>query len=131
MRIAGISIGHCIRTLKSLSDPLFCGYFAAWLLIHICRWAHYPIPLLNNWLTDFLFVPAVAHIALTLTQQLFLRNPAYRYPLHFLLLAALYVSIVFEIVLPRYYSFTTGDPVDVICYFAGALFYFGVHQRIK
>jgi hypothetical protein len=86
---------------------------------------------LNNWLTDFLFVPVVAHIALVFTQYLFLRNLQYRYPLYYLLLIALYVSIVFEVVLPRYYAFTTGDPVDMICYFAGACFYFGVHQRIK
>jgi hypothetical protein len=84
---------------------------------------------LNNWLTDLVFVPVIAHVALVITRKYIVRDGAYRYPLGCLLFAAVYVSVVYEWVFPHYHFRTVGDPVDVAAYFGGSLFYFFVHQR--
>jgi hypothetical protein len=99
-----------------------------WWIVHLFRWGGHPIPLLNNWLTDLVFIPVVSHIALVFTRQL-LRNTGYRYPLSFLLWMAAYTAIVFEYILPFFSANTTADPLNVLAYFTGAVYYYCVHQQ--
>lgn len=131
MRILSIGGSHFFRFIKALLDPLFIIYCILYVVVRLFREIGLPIPYINNWLTDFLFIPVVAHLALTTSRYFILHNPYYRYPLSYLLLMSLYTSVVFELVLPRYISTTTADWVDVIAYLAGGLFYFFVHQRLN
>lgn len=130
MRITGYRIIHFARTVgRGLFDRLLVTYIILWWVIRICRWGGHPIPLLNNWLTDFLFVPVVAHIALTFTRNFLLRDTGYRYPLIYLLCIAAYAAIVFEYLLPIFSANTVADPLDVVAYFSGAIFYYCIHQQ--
>ena len=131
MRILWHPHRYLAGTLEAVFDRLFMIYCGCWLIIHIGRWSHQPIPFLNNWLTDFVFVPVIAHVALVFTRRYIVHNPAYRYPLSYLLFAALYVSFVYEWLFPHYHFHTVGDPLDVVAYFAGGVFYFFVHQRFS
>lgn len=128
MRFARYYHRHLAGTLEAVFDRLFVVYCSCWLIIHIGRWSRRPIPYLNSWLTDVVFIPVIAHIALVFTRRYIVRNTAYRYPLSYLLLAALYVSVIYELVFPRFHFHSVGDPLDVISYFGGSLFYFFVHQ---
>jgi hypothetical protein len=110
--------------MKKIFNLPFIVYCLAWIVIHICRYAHHPLPLLNDYLTDFIAVPAMAHFTLTLTRRYIVRNNYYIYPLGYLLFIALYVSVVFEWILRRFSSKYTGDWWDVAAYFAESLFYY-------
>jgi hypothetical protein len=113
--------------MKKLFDPLFIAYCLIWTVIHLCRYLHLPVPLLNGHLTDFIAVPAMAHITLTFTRRFIARNDVYTYPLYYLLFIAMYTSVMFEWIMPHYSGKYTGDWWDVAAYFAGGLFYHRFH----
>lgn len=100
------------------------AYCLAWSVIHICRYLHHPIPLANDHLTDFIAVPAMAHLTLMFTRRFIVRNRHYSYPLGYLLFIAFYVSVIFEWIMPHVSSRYTGDWWDVASYFAGSIFYY-------
>lgn len=115
--------------IKKTFDKFLLTYILLWCFARFLRWNESTIPLINNWLTDFLFVPVVAHLSVSFTRYVVLKNPLYTYPFAYLLLMVGYVSLVFEYVLPRYSEKATGDPYDVIAYFLGSLFYYYVHGK--
>lgn len=116
--------------MKQLFDPLFIAYCLAWCVIHLFRYAGQPLPLLNGHLTDFLAVPAMAHVAVTFTRRWIVRDRSYTYPLSYLLFIALYVSVVSEWIMPNYSTKYTRDGWDVVAYFAGSIFYYYCHGSI-
>ncbi len=115
--------------MKKLFDPLFISYCVIWIVIHSCRRLGAPIPWLNGQLTDFIAVPVIAHLALTFTRTVVLRDSQYTYPLRYLLFIALYTTVVFELLMPAFSPKYTADILDAIAYGCGALFYHFVHQR--
>lgn len=123
----------CRRFLRALvylfDDGYFVFYCASWFFIRYTRWNGFPVTVLNNWLTDFVFVPLIIHTTQALG-FLFLRNSSpYRFPLSQILLVALLVSYIFECLMPGLREYHTADPWDVVAYYAGAVFYYYVHQR--
>ncbi len=115
--------------MKQLFDPLFTTYCLIWCVMHVFRYAGRPVPFLNGYLTDFVAVPAIAHLALTFTRRFIIPGKPYHYPAGYLLFIALYTSVVLEWLLPRFSASYTGDWGDVAAYFAGSCFYFFVHGR--
>jgi hypothetical protein len=115
--------------MKLLFDRLFIVYCLAWCTIHIFRNLYWPIPFLNGYLTDFIAVPAMAHVTLTFTRIFVVKNNNYKYPLSYLLFIALYVSSIFEYVMPHFHTSYTSDWWDVVAYFAGSIFYHCVHSK--
>ena len=115
--------------MKRLFDPLFCTYGGLWAGIHLGRHLGHPIPLLNGYLTDFLTVPAIAHLTVTVTRRLIFPTVPYQYPLSYLLFMAAYASLLFEWLLPQYSPAYTADPLDAVAYFAGCFFYYFFHRK--
>lgn len=117
-----------VRTLVTLFFDFYAFfYIASWFLIRYTRINESPIPYLNNWLTDFVFVPLVIHFSQVIVFTLlgFAQNKVYTL-LH-MLAFALYVSLFFEIIAPKITSYNTTDYLDIVAYFSGALFYYYVH----
>ena len=110
-------------------DRYFVFYCCSWILIRYTRKLHLPIPLLNNWLTDFVFVPLIAHISFALGSVIFTTNGTFKYPLYQILSISLLSALVFEGFLPYYTDYNTADFYDVLAYFAGGVFYYAVHQN--
>ena len=110
-------------------DRYFVFYCCSWLLIRYTRKLHLPIPLLNNWLTDFVFVPLIAHISFVLGSVIFTTNGTFKYPLYQILSISLLSALVFEGILPYYTDYNTADFYDVLAYFSGGVFYYAVHQN--
>lgn len=130
MRIISISNSHFFRFVKGLLDSFFITYIALYCIVRLFRHLSLPIPWVNDWLTDLLFIPVVAHFALMLGRYILPGVVSYVYPLFYLLLMALYTSLVFEFILPRYVSWAVADWKDVMAYLAGAFFYYKVHQPL-
>ncbi|MBS0027606.1 hypothetical protein ACTJJ0_32265 [Chitinophaga sp. 22321] len=115
--------------MKRLADPMFITYAGLWILVHLCRRLHQPLPLLNGHLTDFIAAPVIAHITLTITRTFIVKNQQYSYPLSYLLFIACYLSVVFEWIAPQLSPVYTRDAWDIAAYFAGSLFYYYFHPK--
>ena len=77
---------------------------------------------INNYVTDLLAVPIVLSIVLWLIQRI----PRYNresLSWQMVLLAWIYMSIVFESMLPLMSPRYTSDPLDVLCYLIGSVSY--------
>jgi len=121
----------CIRSLiVDIFDIYFIGYWLCWFIVRYTRHSGHPILLINNWLTDFVFVPIVVHISLVFGHQIIHSRSNFRFSLLQILCFSIYTSLVFELLLPRITSYNTGDWLDVIMYFAGGLFYYFIHQAM-
>lgn len=114
--------------VKNLFDGIFIFYWLCWFFIRFTRIQHFPIPFLNNWLTDLVFVPIIVHVASITGSFLFNKGKPHGYPLYQIWLISAIVSLLFEYLMPSYTDYNTGDPYDVIAYFMGGLFYFLFHQ---
>lgn len=110
-------------------DRYFIFYCCSWLLIRYTRKLQIPIPLLNNWLTDFVFVPLIAHVSFVLGSFIFTTGGTFKYPLYQILSISLLTALIFEGFLPYYTHYNTADFYDVVAYFAGGMFYYFVHQN--
>lgn len=115
--------------MNSLFDRYFVVYCLCWLMIRITRWLSCPLPWLNSYLTDFLFVPATAHLTQWLMRKFILRDNTYTLPLSYILFIALYGAVVLEWIAPMISTRHTADWGDVVAYFLGALFYYFFHLR--
>ncbi|MBZ4191195.1 hypothetical protein [Niabella beijingensis] len=111
-----------------MNSVWYC-YGLLWLLVHLFRSRGHPLPFVNGQLTDFLFIPVVAPVALSIIRRYVVHNGSYNFPLWQLLITAGYVSVVFEGILPHYLPAYTADAGDVAAYFLGSLYYYYVHQR--
>ncbi len=115
--------------MKKLFHPLFVTYCLLWGLIHILRRMDHRLPFINDHLTDFLFVPVVAHITVIFTRRFIIRNKLYCYPFSYLLFIASYTAIVFEVIMPKYSVLYTRDVGDVLAYFLGSFYFYYIHQE--
>ncbi|WGH76737.1 hypothetical protein P8625_06170 [Tenacibaculum tangerinum] len=82
----------------------------------------------NNYVNDFLIIPIVLTICLFILQWS-RGDKSYQISLGVILYICVVYSIVFELILPNYYSRYTADVIDVMLYFAGGFVFF-VLQKI-
>lgn len=122
--------GIIYALISDICDQLFLLYWLCWCIIRFSRHSGYPLGFLNNWLTDFVFVPVVVHTALVLGNYLFSTGKPLKYTLGQILFFSLYTSVVFELMMPVLTTYNTGDWGDVLMYFMGGFFYHYVHQEM-
>jgi len=113
---------------KIFVDKYFVFYCLSWFIIRYTRQIGFPIPILNNWLTDFVFVPLIAHFTLVIAHFFYRKQAQLSFRLIHILVLAGYVSIIYEYIAPKYTSYNTADWGDVVVYFLGAFFYYYIHQ---
>lgn len=114
--------------MRQLFDNFFIGYLLIWVIVRLCRILIIPISWLNDYLTDFIFIPATAHFALQVMRKFVVWDATYRLPLSYVLFFALYASFILEWLAPKFSGGYTSDWGDVAAYFLGSLFYYYVHQ---
>lgn len=114
--------------MKKVLNLWLAAYAFCWCLVHGFRWLQAPLPFFNSYLTDFLFIPAVSHLALHFFRAFVTGSNTYRFPLSYLLFFALYATLVFEWAAPLWSGRYTADSGDAIAYFLGSIFYYYVHQ---
>ncbi|WP_127130579.1 hypothetical protein [Pseudoflavitalea rhizosphaerae] len=117
--------------IRRLFDPLFSSYILIWLVVHGLRKSGMIIPVFNDHLTDVLAVPAIAHLTVTVIRTYIAKTQPYSYPFGYVLIIAVYLSVVFEWLMPKFSPVYTGDPGDILAYGCGVLFYYFVHGKMK
>jgi hypothetical protein len=117
-----------MRSLKTLLNPWFLLGCGVWLINTMLRRFNHPLPYLNGYLTDAFAIPVIANLGLCY-QRLVYKNPRYVLKKGHVVFVVLYVSLVFEWLLPHYSKKYTGDWADVLLYAAGGIFFYLVMNK--
>ncbi len=97
--------------------------------IYLLQQMDYVLPAwINNYVNDFLTLPLVLGICLFLARKI-KRNPQLQLPLPLLLVITLFYCFYFEWYLPKHNPRYTGDWIDCLLYFAGAMVFSVLHWR--
>ncbi|SHJ14215.1 hypothetical protein SAMN04487911_11226 [Arenibacter nanhaiticus] len=83
---------------------------------------------INNYVNDFLCMPIVLFVCQFGIRKI-KRNNNIRLSLPIMLSLSLYYAIYFEYFLPKVSLRYTADPIDVLLYFIGALFFYVIEKR--
>jgi hypothetical protein len=122
--------------LAALRNPLFLTCTFLYVLHSLLKVA-FPetanTPFLQHYLNDLLFVPLTLTSAVFLQRNFVLRQPAYQLSKWQIGLCVVYISVMFEGVIPLFKTRYTADIRDIACYAAGGwLFYqFGNTKKVK
>lgn len=92
----------------------------------ICKFKNISVPFwFSSYFADFLCIPLLLSYTLFLIRKI-KKLPEFVLSWQMIVFATVYVSVVFEIVLPHYSTKFTGDLVDVVMYvLGGSIFYWG------
>ena len=86
------------------------------------------IPIIHAWLDDVLVLPVALGAALWLHRRSG-RAASWTLPVAHAWIAVLVLTIVFEVVLPRFDTSATADPWDVLAYSVGAVLFLSAMNR--
>lgn len=90
------------------------------------------IPFAHSYLDDLLAIPVILGITLQIYRKIHPRKETFSFTKTQILVAVIYVSVVFELILRKFSNTYTSDIYDVACYTFGAIyFYFLINQSAK
>ncbi|MFC6997551.1 hypothetical protein [Rufibacter roseus] len=103
--------------------PIFWILTAIYLGHRGIVWLQIPRPLVvQHFLDDLLCLPLV--LTVTLFVMRFFYGTQVRFSVYQVAFVVVYVSVLFEVVLPQYMERYTGDVVDVVLYAVGGWIYY-------
>jgi len=115
--------------MKTLLNKWFITGCLIWLIVFITRKLHHPIPYLNGYITDVFAIPVIATLALCFQRVVVFKSDFYTLSVWHLVFITMYVSLAFEVLLPRLSKTYTGDWVDVGLYIVGGVFFYKVMNK--
>jgi hypothetical protein len=115
--------------MKTLLNKWFVAGCLVWLAVFITRKLHHSIPYLNGYLTDVFAIPIITTLALCFQRVIVFKNNFYTLSKWHIVFITVYVSLVFEVLLPRLSKTYTGDWVDVGLYIVGGVFFYRVMNK--
>ncbi|MDR3695347.1 hypothetical protein [Mucilaginibacter sp.] len=115
--------------MKTLLNPWFIAGCLVWLMIKITRILDAPVTYLNDYLTDFFAVPVITNIGLWLQRVFIIKNNYYVLSPLQVTFMVIYISLLFEGLLPRISKIYTADWVDVLLYCMGGLFFYFIMNK--
>lgn len=78
----------------------------------------------RSYLDDILCIPIVLSIMLLIFRQFIKKNNNYSFPISFVIIAVVYLSIFFELILPVISSRYNRDLVDILVYSIGGIIFY-------
>ncbi len=115
--------------MKTLLNKWFLLGCFTWLFIQLARKLGHPIPYLNGYLSDAFAIPVIANLALWFSRIFLIKNDYYILSKNKLIFIVIYVSILFEGILPLISKKYTADWVDLLLYIVGGLFFYKFMNR--
>lgn len=115
--------------MKTLLNPWFIAGCLVWLMIKATRVLGAPIPWLNSYFTDFFAVPVITNTGLWLQRVFIIKNNYYVLSPLQVVFMVVYISLLFEGVLPLISKTYTADWMDVLLYCIGGLFFYFVMNK--
>ena len=115
--------------MKTLLNKWFIVGCLIWLVVTILRKSGHPLPVFNGYLDDLLAIPVIANLGLWFQRVFVIRNNYYVLSSVHVTFIVVYVSVLFELVLPYYSKAYTGDWIDVTLYLAGGIFFYKIINK--
>lgn len=115
--------------MKTLLNPWFILGCLTWVIIYSSRKFGHPVPWFNGYIDDFFAIPVIANIALCYMRVMVIRSTYYVLSAWKVVFIVLYVSLVFEVLLPLISKTYTGDWIDASLYVVGGTFFYLVMNR--
>lgn len=115
--------------------PIFNRFFLlgslSYISIQFTRWQKCKIPVfINNYLTDFLFIPLLLMFTLFLL-RIIKREKVLKLNVTMLLVSVVFTSFVFEYYLPQKSNIYTSDMYDVFVYGLGGVSFYFLQQKMQ
>ncbi len=115
--------------MKTLLNPWFILGCITWAIVISFRKMGHPLPFVNGYLGDVFAIPVIANLALCFQRAITIKNNYYILGPWQVTFIVVYVSLVFEGLLPWLSKTYTADWVDVLLYGIGGLFFYWVMNR--
>jgi hypothetical protein len=115
--------------MKTLLNPWFILGCITWVIIYSSRKLGHPVPLLNGYIDDFFAIPVIANIVLSYMRVMIIKSDYYVLSAWKVVFIVLYVSLMFEVLLPLYSKKYTGDWIDAVLYAIGGVFFYFVMNK--
>jgi hypothetical protein len=112
--------------MKTLLNPWFIIGCVIWAIVIVMRKSGHPSPhLINGYVDDVFAVPIIANLSLCFMRVFVIYSNHYVLSARKVAFIVIYLTLVFEILLPLLSKTYTGDWIDAVLYVAGGiLFYF-------
>lgn len=115
--------------MRTLLNPWFVTGCVIWVFVYSFRRLAHPIPWINGYADDFFAVPVIANLSLWFMRGAVIRSNYYVLSPWKVTFIVLYLSVVFEILLPAMSKTYTGDWVDALLYATGGVFFYFVMNK--
>lgn len=111
--------------MKTIPYPLFLG-LTIWMGVFILRRNNIIIPVINNYLTDFITIPLYSYVIKYIMNNLL--NHDWKPNIQFYISSFIYISLLFELICPMISQRFTSDIFDVFAYFLGGFLYYLIER---
>jgi hypothetical protein len=115
--------------MKTLFNHWFIAGCITWLITTIFRRLHHPLPYVNGYINDAVAIPVIANLGLWFQRVVMVKNNTYVLSAGHVIFIVVYVSFVFEYLLPMFSKTYTGDWIDALLYVIGGLFFYKVMNK--
>ena len=115
--------------MKTLLNKWFLGGCLMWFVVTVLRRSGHPLPVLNGYIDDLLAIPVIANMGLWFQRVFMIRNNYYVLSPWHVIFIVIYVSVLFELVLPSFSKTYTGDWIDVTLYMVGGIFFYKIINK--
>ena len=115
--------------MKTLLNPWFLAGCVIWLTVIILRRCGHPLAYLNGYVTDAFAIPVIANLGLWFQRVFIYKTNYYVLSWRHVAFIVVYVSLVFEGILPWISLKYTADWIDVALYVIGGAFFYWMMNR--
>ena len=115
--------------MKTLYNGWFITGCLTWLVVYMARRFGHPLPFINGYIDDLIAIPVIANLGLWFQRQFIIRNNYYVLAPSHVVFIIIYVTLLFEILLPGLSKTYTADWVDIILYIFGGLFFYKMMNK--
>jgi hypothetical protein len=112
--------------MKTLLNRWFIICCLIWLIVITGRKLGHPFPFINGYINDAVAIPVMASLGLWFQRVFMIRNNYYVLAPWHVIFIVVYVTLVFEILLPLFSKIYTADWADVLLYMIGGLFFYKI-----
>ncbi|HEY4323742.1 MAG TPA: hypothetical protein VGN20_07140 [Mucilaginibacter sp.] len=115
--------------MKTLLNNWFIAGCFVWAIAIIARKTGHPLPAINGYIGDALAIPVIANLGLWFQRIFIIKSDYYVLGVKHVVFIVIYVSLVFEGLLPFLSKTYTADWIDVVLYITGGLFFYLVMNK--
>ncbi|HWD87011.1 MAG TPA: hypothetical protein VG367_02720 [Mucilaginibacter sp.] len=118
--------------MKTLLNPWFIAGCLIWVTVMITRKTGHPLPMfINGYVDDVFAVPVIANLSLCYMRVFVIGSNYYVLSAWKVVFIVIYLTLVFEVLLPLISKTYTSDWIDAGLYvFGGFFFYFVMNKPL-